>query len=61
MIDVTPNMSLILWYYSDIGYKLEPDTSLHNMKNTDFKDFLGFALVLAVLTYLSLGESRDNS
>ena len=59
MIDVTPNMSLILWYYSDISYKLEPDTSLYNMKNTDFKDFLGFALVLAVLTYLSLGESRD--
>lgn len=59
MIDVTPNISLILWYYSDIGYKLEPDASLHNMKNTDFKDFLGFALVLVTLTYLSLGESRD--
>ena len=28
------------------------------MNNTDLKDFLGFALVLAVLTYFSLGESR---
>ena len=47
-----------MWYYCGIIYKLEPNVPLHNMNNTDLRDFLGFALVLFVLTYLSLGESR---
>ena len=47
-----------MWYYCGIVYKLGSDVSLHTMNNKDLRDFLGFALVLAVLTYFSLGDNR---